>query len=206
MNIVYIIPHLRQPSGMERVLCIKANYLADVLNFNVTIITYRQGNSPIFFPFSKKIKIIDFNLKDPTFSLHTLPYFKRRVVYKNFIHTFHQKLDSFLHEHPSDIVISLFLGVEHLFLHKIKDGSNKILEFHFNFEKGPLKLLKENWKISNFKEKFQVEQLKKTINKYEKLIVLTQADAYTWEQHGFKNVDYINNPITIPPPLNKKFP
>ena len=39
MNIVYFIPHLKNISGMERVICVKANYMADILGYNVTIIT-----------------------------------------------------------------------------------------------------------------------------------------------------------------------
>lgn len=38
MNIVYFIPHLKNISGMERVICVKANYMADILGYNVTIL------------------------------------------------------------------------------------------------------------------------------------------------------------------------
>ncbi|MCB4235999.1 hypothetical protein LDL59_15545 [Kaistella anthropi] len=68
MNITYFIPHLSLAGGMERVLSIKANYLADILGYNVTIITYRQYDNPIYFNFSPKIKFIHFDLHDPHLS------------------------------------------------------------------------------------------------------------------------------------------
>lgn len=45
MKIVYFIPHLRGMGGMSRVLSIKANYLTEFLNYEVTIITYRHKSS-----------------------------------------------------------------------------------------------------------------------------------------------------------------
>ena len=37
-KIVYLIPGLHFPSGMERVLTLKANYLADEFGYDVTVI------------------------------------------------------------------------------------------------------------------------------------------------------------------------
>ena len=37
-KIVYCIPSLHFPSGMERVLTLKANYFADVLGYKIYII------------------------------------------------------------------------------------------------------------------------------------------------------------------------
>jgi len=37
-KIAYCIPSLYYPSGMERVVTLKANYLADILNYDITII------------------------------------------------------------------------------------------------------------------------------------------------------------------------
>ena len=49
MNIVYFYPHLKHPGGIERILTAKANYMADILGYNVTIITYRQFNGKNYF-------------------------------------------------------------------------------------------------------------------------------------------------------------
>lgn len=207
MNIVYFIPHLRQASGMEKVLCFKANYLADKLGYNVTIITYRQFDSPVFFEFSDKIKFVHLNIDDPTFRLHQYSFFKRRIIYRNFIKTYRNKVEEFLLKYPTDFAISLFLGAEQYFLPEIKDKSKKIIEFHFDFNTSPFKLLKEKISIKNAKNLYYTHRFKKGIEKFDKIIVLTKEDAKDWKQY-FSKVECISNPITITstkvPALNTK--
>lgn len=197
MKIVYFIPHLRQSSGMERVLSIKAN------NFirggdEVTIITYSQFDNPIFFNFDPRIKFVHLNIPDPTFSLHQYSFFERRRKYKQFIETYRQKIEQYLMENPTDIAISMFLGVEHRFLPQIKDGSKKILEFHFSFDVSPFRLLKENFSVKNIRNWYHIYQLKKVIERYDKVVVLTETDAQDWKMY-FSNIETIPNPITINP-------
>ena len=78
MKIVYFFPNLKDSAGTERMLNVKANYLADVLHHEVTIITYRQFDDPIFFEFSDKIKFEHFNIPDPTSQLKGLGYWKKK--------------------------------------------------------------------------------------------------------------------------------
>ena len=62
MKIVYCCPQLFHPGGMERIISMKANYLADVYGYEVFIITEKQfGNRP-FYKLSDKIKHIDLGL------------------------------------------------------------------------------------------------------------------------------------------------
>ena len=46
MKIVYCIPSLYNPGGMERVLTEKVNYLANHTDFEISIITTEQKNKP----------------------------------------------------------------------------------------------------------------------------------------------------------------
>lgn len=201
MNITYIIPHLRQSSGMERVLNIKANYLADVLGHNVTIITYRQFGAPIFFEFSPKIHFIHLDISDPTFSLHQYSFFKRRIIYRDFIKNYQLQLENFLKNNPQDICISMGIGAEWKFLPNITDHSKKILEFHFNFNISPFRLLKTPYTFKNLKAKLETHLLKKQIEKYDKIVTLTDEDNKTWKKY-FPKSQCINNPITINPLKN----
>lgn len=43
--------------------------MADVLGYNVTIITYRQYDCPMTFDVSPKVKFEHLNIEDPTFRL-----------------------------------------------------------------------------------------------------------------------------------------
>ena len=72
MRILYLTDQIYLHGGIEKVLSQKANYLADVLHHEVTIITYRQFDDPIFFEFSDKIKFAHFNIHDPSSQLKGL--------------------------------------------------------------------------------------------------------------------------------------
>lgn len=196
MNIVYFIPHLKNISGMERVICVKANYMADVLGYNVTIITYRQYDCPITFDVSPKVKFEHLNIEDPTFRLQEFGFFERRKRIKIFMETYRQKVEEYLKNHKTDIVISTFLGTEYKFLPSIKDGSKKILELHFGFDATQFRFLKKKIIWSNFFQIYQVKKLQKIINSFDKIVVLTDNDAEDWRKY-FDKLEIISNPITI---------
>lgn len=199
MNIVYFFPTLKDAAGTERMLNIKANYMADVLGYKVTIITYRQYEDPIFFQFSDKIRIIHLNIPDPTQDLKGLNYWKKRKLYKTFMQSYRKKVEEYLYHNPTDIAISMYFGAEHKFLPLIKDGSKKILEYHFHFDITPLsKKLKAKWTLRNLKMKIQTWLFQRTLNRYDKIVVLTEEDEKEWSVY-FDNVTNIPNPITIEP-------
>lgn len=181
---------------MERVICVKANYMADILGYNVTIITYRQYDCPIAFDISPKVKFEHLNIEDPTFRLQEFGFFERRKRIKIFMEIYRQKVEEYLKNHKTDIVISTFLGTEYKFLPSIKDGSKKILEVHFSFNATQFKLLKKRITYSNFFQIYQVKKLQKIINSFDKIIVLTDNDAEDWRKY-FSKVEIISNPITI---------
>ncbi|MCU7543228.1 glycosyltransferase family 4 protein [Riemerella anatipestifer] len=199
MNIVYFFPNLKDAAGTERMLNVKANYLADVLGYNVTIITYRQYDDPIFFKFSEKIKMIHFDIPDPTRDLKNFPSVERKKLYKNFMATYRKKVEDYLYHNPTDIAISMYFGAEHKFLPLIKDGSKKILEYHFHFDITPFsKILKSDWSLQNLKAKILTKLFQRTLNKFDKIVVLTEEDEKEWSYY-FDNVTNIPNPITIEP-------
>lgn len=206
MNVVYFFPTLKDAAGTERMLNIKANYMADVLGYNVSIITYRQFDDPVFFKFSDRIKIIHFNIPDPTRDLKGLGYMEKRKLYKTFMQTYRQKVEDYLYNNPTDIAISMYFGAEHKFLPLIKDGSKKLMEYHFHFDITPLsQKLKTKWTLKNLKMKLQTWFFQRTLNKYDKIVVLTEEDEKEWGVY-FDNVTNIANPISLdnPIPANPK--
>ena len=58
LKIVYCTPALYMAGGVERVLTLKANYMADVLGYDITIILTEGKEKPLFYPLSEKIKVI----------------------------------------------------------------------------------------------------------------------------------------------------
>ena len=78
LKIVYCTPALYMAGGVERVLTLKANYMTDVLGYDITIILTEGKDKPLFYPLSKKIKVI--NLDVDFEALWTCSFFKFACV------------------------------------------------------------------------------------------------------------------------------
>ena len=57
IKLLYITNSIKGAAGLERVLSIKANYLADVLQYEVHILVLNDTNKPNFYNFSTSIKM-----------------------------------------------------------------------------------------------------------------------------------------------------
>lgn len=62
MKICFTIDQTYLHGGIEKVLAIKANYLADVLQYDITIITTHQNNNKPQYPLSEKIRQVDLGI------------------------------------------------------------------------------------------------------------------------------------------------
>ena len=63
MKIVYIHDSIARIGGLERILVDKMNYLANMHDYEIFLITSSQGHHPYSFPLSSKIKHIDINAR-----------------------------------------------------------------------------------------------------------------------------------------------
>lgn len=181
MKILYCLPQVYRPGGIERVISLKANYFADKCGWEVYIVTSNQkGNLP-FYHFSKRVNFI--NLDIDYESTLTLPLWKRTWRKSRLTRVHKQKLSKILNEVKPDIVISTFTH-EASFLPSIKDGSKKILEFHFC--KGHKRKMADAFgfslltKLAYYAKCWQEENV--IIPKYDQFVVLTEEDKRDWEK------------------------
>lgn len=176
MKIVYTLDSLHKSGGTERVLTTKMNWLAEH-GCDVTIILIHNVDKP-FFPLSPKVKVIDL-------AANSKKEYRRMLTEKLF-------------EIKPDITISAG-GPEMPIMYKIKDGSKKILEFHYtknfliNFVKGlrnirfrQLHLLKV-WLLQ--------KQLAYHTKFYDKLVGLTARDVGLWGNPH--NMTFVHNPLSF---------
>lgn len=193
IRLAYCIPSLDRPSGMERVLTTKANYLAEKLNYDVIIILTDNKDSKPFFPLSKKISIIQLDVNID--SLWKYPIWKKVFLYILKEREYRKKLEKCLLKNRPDITISL-MRREINFISKIKDGSMKCGEIHF----GHYKYREVNFRyipsqINKWISRLWMRQLEQKIKLLDRFIVLTKEDAPNWK--NCKNISVIPNPITI---------
>lgn len=180
MKIVYCIPDCSYSGGTERTLSLQANYFAEN-GHEVHIVTtekpYKAYNSYVF---SDKIKFhnLSINYKEVD-NLTSLSGIISKIK-KNQVHF--KKLTTLLTAIKSDFTITLY-GHELSFLYKIKDGSKKIIEFHFSryykkIECSNNTSLLKKWFV------FLKEWRKRYfIHNYDAFVVLTQEDAINWKKY-----------------------
>lgn len=193
MKIAYVYTSLTTLGGVDRVLSIKANYLADKVGYEVYIITDSQAGRPPTFPLSPKIHHIDLDINfDRQYELGIV---RRFIFYKKMMKIYRQRLEKTLYEIRPDIV-STTCGRDLDFLTEIKDGSKKIGESHIakqycrNFH-----LMEARGGIFKIVAKYWRRKQENAIKQLDALVVLTNHDADSWKT--VKDAIVIPNPITI---------
>ena len=192
LKIVYCTPALYMAGGVERVLTLKANYFAEHFGYDITIILTEGKDKPLFYPLSKRIKIVnlDVNFEE----LWTCSFVKKVFVYLSKQRIFKKRLTAELMRIRPDITVSL-LRREINFINDIKDGSKKIGELHVNranyrnFEEGDANFIK------NLFAKFWMRSLVSHLKQLDKFIVLTEEDKASWTE--LSNVEVIPDPLAF---------
>lgn len=194
IKIAYCLPSLYIPGGMERVLTIKANHLADVLGYDVYIILTDEKDKKPYYELSPKINIIhlDVNFNE----LWNQPLHKKLFIYLRKQREYKKKLTACLMSLRPDIAVSM-LRREINFINSIKDGSMKIGEIHINREN--FREMDEEGKnpIKRFVSKFWMWQLVRQLKKLSSFVVLTREDAAKWTE--LSNISVIHNPLPFFP-------
>jgi glycosyltransferase involved in cell wall biosynthesis len=180
---------------MERIISCKANYLADILGYDVSIITTDRGNKKNFYHFSDKITFVDLGIN--YYELEQYFFFKKiwRQIQKRKIHF--RRLSDVLQKLKANIVISTY-SHEFTLLPDIKDGSKKIGEIHFSKHYNRIENKNKEQPLLNKIFSRLAEQRKYLyISKYDKFIVLTKADLQNWKK--YPNVEFIYNILPFYP-------
>ena len=192
LKIVYCTPALYMAGGVERVLTLKANYMADVLGYDITIILTEGKEKPLFYPLSRKIKVI--NLDIDFEALWTCSFFKKIFVYLQKQRIFKKRLTEELIRLKADITVSL-LRREINFINDIQDGSRKIGELHVNranyrnFEAGDTNIVKRLF------AKYWMHNLVSHLKRLDRFVVLTEEDKASWTE--LSNVEVIPDPLAF---------
>lgn len=192
LKIVYCTPALYMAGGVERVLTLKANYMTDVLGYDITIILTEGKDKPLFYPLSKKIKVI--NLDVDFEALWTCSFFKKIFVYLQKQRIFKKRLTEELIRLKADITVSL-LRREINFINDIQDGSRKIGELHVNranyrnFEAGDTNIVKRLF------AKYWMHNLVSHLKRLDRFVVLTEEDKVSWTE--LSNVEVIPDPLAF---------
>lgn len=194
-KIAYCIPSLYYPSGMERVLTLKVNYLSEKYGYEIHIILTDGKEKKPYYPLNNNIHIhqLDINYDH----LYGLPLHQKIVQYFIKQKQLKKRLNKCLNDIQPDITISL-LRRDINVINQMTDGSIKLGEIHFN--KSNYRDFKDNnlpafiqKKIANF----WMAQLIKQLKQLSKFIVLSYEDQAEWSE--LTNTMVIYNPLSFFP-------
>lgn len=174
INILYCVPALYNPGGMERILIEKANYLSELDEFNIYIITTDQKRKNIYFELSPKVNVTHLDLDfDQYFDKPILEkYFKIKKIQKNYRNI----LKEYIVNNKIDIIVSLG-GKELDFLYKLDVDCKKICELHFSINiREQFMLARGNNLKNKLIGKYRTFQLIKQTKLLDCLVVLTKSD------------------------------
>lgn len=181
MKVLYLTDQTFLHGGVEKVLSQKANYLADVLGDEVTVVTYRQQSKEPIYNFSKKIKFLDLEVDYEIAKSYFHPHNLKRIP-RHF-----SRLKKILKEIQPEVIVSCSFGPDFYFIPALEKHIPKIKEFHSSRY-----FYKEN--SNSVQQKVLTKLTQFTEKKYDQLVVLNDS-----EQKFYKNkqIVVIPNPAEI---------
>lgn len=191
-KIIYHIGDISHPGGMERIVVLKANWLAEH-GYQVTMLSMSDSTES-FFPLSSKVKMEALDIfqgsvydekRNLLGALKSVYYsIRSRIEHK-------RKVEKYLESHSCDYFITL---VNRGFIPKLKDGSRKYFEIHFSSQaKNEFHQL--NSFFYNLIYDLGMYYQERIYRHYDKFIVLTEKDRLL--RGKIPNMIVIPNFVTI---------
>ena len=191
MKLIYCIASVYNPGGMERVLLNKLRWWLRRGGCELMVVTTDQQGRPPFYEFPPEVRMVDLGInytadKGRGTVGQAFAYFRKRRLHR-------RALTELLMREKADFVISLFPS-ESSFIPKIKDGSKKILELHFN----KLFRLQYNRKgLMRLADRLRTRMDERLVRRFDRFVVLTRQDAAMWGR--LPNLSVIPNAAITPP-------
>ena len=205
MNILYCVPALYNPGGMERILTEKVNYLANLEGYNLFVFTTDQDNRPLYFKLDDRVTVHHSNLNfNQYFSCNFL---EKYLGTKKLLRLYEQQLQAYIKKNSIDLIVSLG-GKELEFLHRMKTNSAKICELHFSIDIRKQFILSRGTNpLFKLIGKYRAWEMIQQTKKLDQLVVLTKEDEEKLKL-THQNVTQIYNFSPLVPtekaPLNQK--
>ena len=191
-KIVYCTPALYSAGGTERVVSVKANYFAEHLGYDVTIIVTEGNKGNSFFTLSDKVKVVNFGLGFE--DLWNKPFLKKIYLYLVKQRKYKQLLTRELLRIQPDITITT-LRREINFIHEMKDGSRKIGELHLSRANYRGVEEREASIIKSLFSKWWKKNVISNLQRLDKFVVLNENAVLEWPE--LDNVTMIPDPLPL---------
>lgn len=189
MKLLYITNAINGSGGLERVLSVKAGYLAEKMGYEVHILTLNNGHEKPFYDFSKAIILHDVNVSGNPFS---------------YIRSYLSGIKTTIRKVSPSVIIVCDDGLKAFFLPAILGTATPIVyERHVskNIEIG---MNFGIWKL--IAARLKMKTMDVLAGSFSRFVVLTEGNRKEWKN---KNLQVIPNPLPFYPEesarlINKK--
>ncbi len=195
-KIMYLLDAFAKPGGVERVIGDKMNYLVNN-GFQITLVTYQQGNHPVSFPLNPSIKHLDTNTPLHIVYKYNRIYrlFKRWQIRKEY----RKKLQLIINEEQPDAIIITTYGITTCgIVSEIGTTAKLIAEAHVPKSMTIEGNIRSKNPIRKFIDKKYNEYQCRKIRKFDLLVLLTNSSIQDWDKIA-KRIIVIPNPVTYYP-------
>ena len=181
MKLLYITNGINGAGGLERVLSVKASYLAEHYIYDVTILTLNESHPNSFYTFSNKV-----NLRSISVAGNPIAYFGKYA--KGIRQTVEQV--------QPDVILVCDDGLKGFFIPKILRKAkipiiyerhvSKEIEMNVSYSVLKKTMIKAKWKLMDY-----------LATDFSKFVVLTNGNLKEW--HSLRNTTVIPNPLSFYP-------
>ncbi|GGZ56829.1 glycosyltransferase family 4 protein [Mesonia mobilis] len=180
MKLLYITNGINGAGGLERVLSIKASYLAQHYNYEVSILSLNDNHINPFYEFSDKIKMLSITVDGNPFQ---------------YIKAYKKGITQTVNQMKPDVISVCDDGLKAYFIPKIiskripliyERHVSKEIEMRDDYSFIKKTIIKSKWRL--------MERMAKSYRKY---VVLTEGNKKEWK--GLKNLEVIANPVSFYP-------
>ena len=179
MKLLYITNGINGAGGLERVLSIKASYLAEHYDYEVIILSLNDNHLDPFYRFSDKITMLSIPVKGNAYQ---------------YVKQYYKGLRSVVHTVQPDVISVCDDGLKAFFTPLILGKKVPVIyERHASVN---LNFNKLNSSLSKIKNKFQYKFMKLAAKNFELFIVLTHGNLKEWTSDNLK---VIPNPLSFYP-------
>ena len=196
MKILIVLRAMANIAGTERVMSDKINWLAEK-GHQIILVTYEQGSHPLSFSLHSNVKVVDLDTR--FFQLNCYPIYKRFWKYRRLKAVFAERLQKIIDEVSPDVIIATTYSMNIVEeLSKIRTKAKKIMESHVACNSVSKAYdYRSSFIMKNIVRLYDSYLFKK-VDRFDKLVVLTEGDKKDWSRY-VKNVIALPNPLTYYP-------
>jgi len=189
MRIVYVYAALATRGGVERILADKMNHLAAIDGYEVSLITYNQGQHPVSFPLDTRVQHID--LRVSTHQQYRYRGLHRQWKAFQLNRLLYRRMKEQLANLVPDIIVTTTAGEFSLLL-KVKGSTPLLVESHGGYDH----LI--DYPQMTWWHRWDIRRRYRQLHRAAAIVTLTERDAERWRKH-YSQVHMIPNMVHLNP-------